>query len=115
MHINHAPRKEGGSLLEEGGGGQVESEVFRGSVSSDTLLEAFMKKQGYDNRAPAPESSRRNFNTSPHCCFIQYATEEVSRQVKYCFSKEEGFLGIAENCSLWAKHCYIGSIALCQW
>lgn len=55
MHINHARVDEEGrgrSLLEAGGGGQVESEVFRVSVGSDTLLEAFMKKQGYDNRAP---------------------------------------------------------------
>lgn len=37
-----------------GGGGQVESEAFRGSVGSDTMLEAFMKKQGYDNGASTP-------------------------------------------------------------
>lgn len=100
VHINHAPREEEGrgrSLLEGGGGGQVESEVFRGSVGSDTLLEAFMKKQGYDNRAPTPGSSRRSFNTSPHCCFIQSATEEVSWQVKCCYTKKKACSGIPDK------------------
>lgn len=57
----------------EGGGRQVESEAFRGSVGSDTMLEAFMKKQGYDNRAPTPEPSGRSFNTSPPLLLIQSA------------------------------------------
>lgn len=86
VHINHAPpkreKREGGRKRKsrgavgggkQGGGGQVESEAFRGSVGSDTMLEAFMKKQGYDNRAPTPEPSGRSFNTSPPLLLIQAA------------------------------------------
>lgn len=102
VHINHAPKKrEEGGRSRRGrrvvgggkreGGGQVEWEAFRGSVDSDTMLKAFMKKQGYDNRAPTPEPSERSFDTSPHCCFFSL-WRVASQQVRCCFTKEEGSL-----------------------